>query len=200
MLGFDKTISDKERTLGVKCRNLEDDLAKRELECNQLRRELADSIRKHSAQMTEQVFESHKAALKFNKMEADYHYMAALKDGELKEKVAKLEDELIKVTRTTDAVAVTDLTNQLELSQKELKYTQELLKKYMELPDIKKLIEHIATFKIPSLEELKGLSDLGKSDELIRNLNALSDRIRDMERTFRNPNYPPEYRGAAYPR
>jgi len=104
----------------------------------------------------------------------------------LEEEITKLKKIINDYKISDDFFLIKTLQKDIEFLKKEIAYKDELLVKYQELPDIKKMLSGIQDLKVPAIDDLKKMFDIFKDNTMVDKMSKLEIAIGNIIRAMEN--------------
>lgn len=115
------------------------------------------------------------SALKTKKTELE-----DLKSRNLLKEIRQLEDKLHRASSDSINIELEKARSRIEVLQSEVELKDKLVKSLSELPDVKKMIDNVASLRVPAIDEMKEifkLFDSNSSKDLMKQIEELNNKL-----------------------
>jgi hypothetical protein len=104
-------------------------------------------------------------------------------NGEKYREIKKLYRESLETIKDLkgkdDTFKIRDLEKQIDIKNKEIKYKDDLLTKYQDLPDVKRMLDVISEMRVPAVDEMKNMFELFSNKEATKQLSETLNMLKE---------------------
>jgi uncharacterized protein (DUF111 family) len=163
--------------MNKKEKELYDSLIKSEEKYKKLWEDEKDKLSELNLEIKKLKLEIKNYEIDIDELEKQNKKLSNLDSSELEEELNELK-EYIKDNSLNDVnFKLLKIQKENEVLRVEIEYKDNLLEKYQELPDIKKMLSSIQDLKVPAIDDLKDLFNLFKNDNLMNRLDEINKNI-----------------------